>query len=224
MADQNRARTLRRRHQAERQAMVFGGLVAALAVVGLGALAEYTGAIDVPLLSRPFSSPTEAAPTGVALPDPPCPPEGALPLEYSAVTVNVLNGSERAGLAGITGDQLTGRGFTVGATGNYPNIDVPSELLFGTEGISAAYTLAAQLDGPALILDTREGASVDLVLGADFAGLVEAETVDLDPTLELVGVAGCVPADQITPVPGPTPTEEAADEATDEATDEADAG
>ena len=40
----------------ERQAVVFGLLIAALAVVGLGALAVYTGAIDAPF-DRPLSSP-----------------------------------------------------------------------------------------------------------------------------------------------------------------------
>ncbi|MCV2393067.1 LytR C-terminal domain-containing protein [Actinotalea sp. M2MS4P-6] len=219
--DKNRARQLRRRHQHERQAVVFGGLVAGLAVVALAAAAVFTNAIDVPFLAKPFATPTTAAPTGTVLPDPPCPEEGALPLDYAAVNITVLNGSDRAGLAGITGDDLAARGFTVVSTGNYDTIDVAAELRFGASGISAAYTLAAQMATPALVLDTREDASVDLVLGADFAGLIDATEVDLDPTVALVGVAGCVPADQLTPVPGPTPTatEEPTDDATDGATD-----
>ena len=204
--DPARARALRRRHQQERQAVVFGGLVAALAVVGLGAAAVYTNAIDAPFLEREFATPAEPTATGSSLPDPPCPPADLLPLDYAAVQVNVYNGSDRAGLAGITADELEGRGFTIVATDNYPNIDVPVELLFGVDGIDAAYTLAAQFADATLILDTREDVSVDLVLGEDFAGLVEANTVELDPSTSLVGVAGCVPVDEIDPVPGPTPT------------------
>lgn len=213
--DPARARALRRRHQHERQAVVFGGLVAALAVAGLGAAAVYTDAIDAPFLEREFATPAETTATGATRPDPPCPPAEMLPLDNAAVQVNVYNGSDRAGLAGITADQLRGRGFTVVSTDNYPNIDVPVQLLFGVDGIDAAYTLAAQFADPTLVLDTREDVSVDLVLGEDFAGLVEANTVELDPSTSLEGVAGCVPVEEIDPVPGPTPTatEELADDA-----------
>lgn len=216
MTAPDRARALRRRHQHERQAVVFGSLVAGMAVLGLGAAAVYTDAIDLPLLDRDFVTPTATA-TGPVLPPPPCPPEGAVPLAYSAVTVNVLNGSERAGLAGSTADELAGRGFVVGTTGNYPTtLALPEQLLFGEAGVAAAYTLAAQLESPTLVLDTRVDASVDLVLGPDFAGLLPADSVVLDPATPLVGLTGCVLlADALADaVPGPQPTEPPAETTT----------
>ena len=218
MADPNRARTLRRRHQHERQAVVFGGLVAGLAVAGLGAAAVYSGSMEAPFLAREFGSPPTATATGPTLPPPPCPPGGTLPVAYGAVTVNVLNASDVAGLARRTGDDLVARGFVVGSLGNYPTTVTQSvELYFGEAGIAAAYTLASQVSGARLVLDTRADESVDLVLGSAFTGLLDPSLVVLDPGAELVGVQGCVSLDQarVSAVPGPTPTE-AADTATED--------
>ncbi len=181
MAEKDRARALRRRHQQERQAVVFGSLVAALAVLGLGAVAVYTGAIRAPFLDRGFVTPSSDV-TASTLPPPPCPPDGAVPLAYDQVTVSVYNGSDRSGLAGTTADVFASRGFAIGTTANYPTaIDLPVEVLFGQSGVAAAYTVAAQLIGPRLVLDTREDATVDVVVGASFAGMVPADEVTLDP-------------------------------------------
>lgn len=187
--------------------MVFGSLVAALVVVGLAAVAVYTEAIHTPFLDRGFVTPS-SAPTASALPPPPCPPDGAVPLAYDQITVSVYNGSTRSGLAGTTADVFASRGFAIGATGNYPPITLPVEVLFGQSGVAAAYTVAAQLQSPRLVLDTREDATVDVVLGADFAGMVPTEEVTLDPATPLVGAKGCVAlGDAIADaVPGPTPS------------------
>ena len=93
--------------------------------------------------------------------------------------------------------------------------------------MAAAYTVAAQLIEPRLVLDTREDATVDVVLGADFAGMVPADEVTLDPKTPLVGAKGCVALEDAIPdaVPGPTPspsetpTEGGTDGATAGATD-----
>jgi hypothetical protein len=219
----DRARQLRRRHQQERQAVVFGSLVAALAVVGLGAVAVYTDAIKAPFLDRGFVTPS-AATTASTLPPPPCPPDGAVPLAYDQVTVSVYNASDRTGLAGTTADVFAARGFAIGSTGNYPaSIPLPVEVFFGQSGVAAAYTVAGQLLEPRLVLDTREDASVDVVLGADFAGMIPADQVTLDPSAPLVGAKGCVALEDVLPdaVPGPTPspTETPTEGATDTATE-----
>ena len=54
MSDADRARALRRRHMRERQAVVFGVLLAALAVIGLGAAAVYTGSLSLPFVEEEF--------------------------------------------------------------------------------------------------------------------------------------------------------------------------
>jgi hypothetical protein len=212
------ARALRRRHQHERQAMVYGSLLAGIAVVGLGAAAIYSGAVSAPFLDRPFVTVSPSEPAS-ALPSAPCPPDGTLPVAYNAISVIVLNGSDRAGLAGQTAEALAARGFVVASTGNYPgSTTAGAEIVFGEAGLASAYSLAANLDAPVLVLDTRADASVDLVLGEAFSGLLDPTTVVLDPATPLVGVEGCVPLEEAranaipaaTPTPTPTATETAA--------------
>lgn len=217
--DAERERRLRRRRVHERQAVVFGTLLTGLAVAGLGSVAVYTGAVSAPFLQREFSSP-EPEDTGTAVPPAPCPPEGTLPVAPASVQVNVLNGADRPGLAGETSSELTARGFTVLSSGNYPaTLPEPARLVFGELGIAGAYTLAHQLDLPVMVMDTRQDATVDLVLGESYTALLDAGSVVVDPALPLVGVAGCVPLEEAranalpaavpTPAATPTPTEPA---------------
>lgn len=208
-----RARQLRRRHRRERQAVVFGGMVAAMAVAGLGAAAVYTGVVDAPF-AREFTTLTTPAPTIAA---PPCPPEGTLPVTYAETQVRVLNGAGTAGLAGQVSSDLVGRGFVVTTTDNFPGGYAGTSLVrFGEQGLRAAYTLAAQLETPVLELDRRADATVDLVLGAAFTTLLDPTLITLAPDQPLAGPPGCVPLDQAlqTAPEGPPVEGEAADATT----------
>jgi hypothetical protein len=212
-------RSVRRRRMHERQAVVFGLLIAALAVAGLGALAVYTGAVDSPF-ARPFTTPEESDP--LADVQVPCLPDGALPVPAGDVHVTVLNASgEREPLAGLNEDVLVQRGFAVDAIGNAPDLDDDDEpdamertqIHFGVAGIPAAYTLAAHYPEPGLVLDAREDATVTLYVGQDFEDVVDGELVGIAADVPLESRAGCVPADQITPRPLPVPPAEAGEEA-----------
>jgi hypothetical protein len=208
-SDPDRARTLRRRHMHERQAVIFGVLLAGLALAGLGAAAVYTGTLGVPFLARGFSTPApDAGATAV-----PCPPEGAAPVPYAQVTVNVFNGAGRVGLAAQTAAALTERGFVVGTTGNAPEaVTGTARLTFGAAGVAAAYTLAAQLDKPVLVLDARADATVDITVGSAYVGLVSADLIALDPAVPFASPSGCVPIAEITLAPAPATTTDAATE------------
>ena len=191
--DLDRDRTLRRRHKRERQAVVFGLLIAVLAVGALAAAAVFTGGIEAPF-SRPFTTrePTAAPEIG----PPPCPPDGTLPVAYGDIQVSVLNATNRTGLAGETAEALTARGFAVTTVGNSPAaVTGVARISFGAAGVGAAYTLAAQLEGVRLVLDERADATVDLALGSEFAGLRDPGVIPLDPNAPLVGQDGCVPLD-----------------------------
>lgn len=190
MSDLDRARQLRRRHMHERQAVVFGVLLAALAVAGVGSAALYTESISLPFLERDFSRLATPSATAEAVY---CPPEGALPVAADQVPVNVLNGAGRSGLAASTATALQQRGFAVAATDNGAATPGVGRITSGPNGIAAAYTLRAHLPDAVLTLDAREDASVDLVLGADFADLLPAEQVALDPAVPLTGPEGCIP-------------------------------
>jgi hypothetical protein len=206
------ARQRRRRHTRERQALVFGVLIGGLAIAATGAAAVYTGNLSLPLLSRDFSTPE---PTGLAAEDSPCPPEGATPVPYGQVTLNVLNGTNRVGLAGDTAAALTARGFVVGQQSNAADMGYQSYagsalIQFGTQGVAAAYTVAAQFDTPQLVLDTRGDASVDVVVGASYSALVASADVVLTADQPFPVPEGCIALDQVTAVAqpvAPPPTE-----------------
>lgn len=205
-----RERALRRRHKHERQAVVFGVLIAVLAVGGLGAVAVYTGGIEAPF-SRPFT--TRAATDGPAVVPPPCPPDGTLPVAYGEVQVQVLNATDRAGLAAETAGALTARGFAIRGTGNSPSpVGGVARISFGAAGVPAAYTLAAHVQGAVLVLDGRADATVDLAVGPEWVSLLDPAVIPLDPNAPLVGQPGCVPLDQAQAGSAPAATAPAPEE------------
>ncbi|WP_129337665.1 LytR C-terminal domain-containing protein [Cellulomonas endophytica] len=198
----DRARQLRRRHRHERQAVVFGVLLAVLAVAGLGSAAVYTGALSMSFLDRPFSTPS-AAPTEAAAAVA-CPPQGALPVPYGQIQVNVYNGTGRAGLAAATAAELAGRGFAVASTGNSDSYAGTARVTAGASGVAAAYTLAAQVQDAVVVLDARADATVDLALGGAFGALVDPAAITLVADQPLVGPEGCVPLEEVLAGAAPT--------------------
>ncbi|MBO3083092.1 LytR C-terminal domain-containing protein [Cellulomonas fengjieae] len=202
MTEQDRGRQLRRRHMHERQAVIFGVLLAILALAGLGAAAMFTGSLNVPLLAREFA--TESTPE--ATQDPyPCPPAGALPVAYGQISVKVYNATSRVGLAGDTAADLSERGFVIVTKENAPaTYDGTARITFGTQGVAQAYTLAAHIDGAVLKLASRADATVDLELGSEFAEINPADAVTLDPAAPLIAPEGCTPFDEVV-APAETP-------------------
>ena len=206
---QDDGRALRRRHMHERQAVVFGVLLAGLAVAGLGSAAMYTGALSLPFLDRPFTSdPTDDTAAANVY----CPPEGALPVSPEQITVDVYNSTEIPGLGSRTKEALEGFGFVVRTVDN-TDAEAPGvgRIIYGVQGSAAAYTLISYAQGATLVLDGRQDAVVDLVLGADFALAASQEQVALDPAVPLVGPEGCTPLSEASPASadGGTATEPA---------------
>ena len=202
------ARALRRRRKHERQAVVFGSLIAALAIAGLGATAVYTGAMEMSFLDRDFTTPAPDPDTIVAAP--PCLPADTLPVDPATTQIRVQNGTTRAGLAGRTQTDLQARAFVVIETGNYRPVGVTgtARIRFGATGIATAYTLAKHVPNALMVLDLRTDATVDLILGEDFETLVPAEEVaaTLVATEPMVSPAGCVPLEDALTTAGPAPT------------------
>ncbi|GAB2460424.1 LytR C-terminal domain-containing protein [Xylanimonas ulmi] len=215
---QDPARLARRRREHERQAVIFGVLVALLLLVGLGALAVYTGAIDAPF-ARDFTtaaaSDDATAPCLPAIEDQ---PDGALPVPASEVHVRILNASGATGIAKANQTVLEKRGFIIDSVGNYATTLARNELRFGAQGIVAAYTLAAHFPQIRLVLDAREDATVDLLVGEKYDEPLGVDDVTLASDTPLTNMAGCKPADQLTPLPAPSPEE--AEDAGSEPADE----
>jgi hypothetical protein len=188
-----RQRAIRRRHLLERQAVIFGSLIAALLALALIGLAVWFGAVPAPV-SVPFATPP---PENGAV-APPCPPADATPVPYGEITVNVYNGTTRGGLAAATAGELANRGLTIGARANDPYGRYSGATLVraGPAGLAHAYTVAAIFPDALVQLDVREDASVDVTLGAAYVAMRPAQEAELDPALPIPAPAGCyqVPA------------------------------
>lgn len=199
----DQARRERRRREHERQAVVFGVLIAFLAVCGIFALAVYSGAISSPF-DRPFTtvgaSDQKTYPVA-CLPEVEGQPDGALPVAYAEIKVRVLNSTDESGLGKAHQSVLVERGFQVVEIGNVSDELVESEVRFGTKGIVRAYELAAQFPSMRLVLDDRKGPVVDLIIGRDYDPPLDVEDVDITADQPLRNADGCVPADTITPEP-----------------------
>ncbi|UNX55212.1 LytR C-terminal domain-containing protein [Georgenia sp. TF02-10] len=192
--DAAQRRAARRRRLQQRQTVILGGLVTVLLVVGLVALAMWTGLLPAPF-SREFSAEEEETTAAVQ----PCPPPDAVPVELASVTANVYNGTDRPGLAGDTGNALTALGVVVNQTANWPDGSYPGtvQIVTGPAGVTAAYSVARVFPDAVVTLDSaREDESVDVVLGAGHQGMLSQEQVDqLDPAAPLVAPEGCQPVD-----------------------------
>ncbi|GAA3604485.1 hypothetical protein GCM10022199_05310 [Marihabitans asiaticum] len=100
----------------------------------------------------------------------------------SEITVSVYNTTFREGLAQDVSDELAERGFKPGETGNDPTgaflPDDVAIIRFGPDGAKAAKRLDDYVDDAVLTeVDNREGESIDLVLGNQYAGLVPVTEV-----------------------------------------------
>jgi hypothetical protein len=191
----------RRRREHERQAVVFGVLIAFLAVCGIFALAVYSGAISSPF-NRPFTTVGVSEQKTYSVPCLPAvkgQPDGALPTAYTDTRVRLLNASGEQGLASAHEKVLADRGFVIKGTGNVTPLLSESELRFGTKGIVQAYTLAAQFPKMRMVLDDRGDNVVDLLIGENFDPPLGVEDVELAADQPLRNAEGCVSADEITP-------------------------
>jgi LCP family protein required for cell wall assembly len=97
-------------------------------------------------------------------------PAAAKTVPRSQVNVAVLNGAGRRGLATQTASQLRSAGFTVTGTGNASSVD-RTVVQYAPGRDAEARTLAALIPGAELQQKDGLGGSVQLVLGANFAGV-----------------------------------------------------
>jgi len=100
--------------------------------------------------------------------------QAATPVEAltpRAVSVNVYNSTDRAGLAASVAKSLRTQGFKVVDVANDPfgrPISGVGEIRHGADGAAGATLVAARLRGAKVVLDNRTDATVDLVLGMTF--------------------------------------------------------
>lgn len=149
------------------QLTIFSALTVAVIAVGVYAVGELQEPSQEPgvIAQKTFG----AAPAEFACPEP-----GSVPLPPEEVSVTVLNGTTRGGLAGDVSEELAERGFTLGDPGNTNQASGPATVVHGPEGYLAAQSVRVQVQEAQLRLDEdREGAAVDLLLGRGYTGLAE---------------------------------------------------
>jgi hypothetical protein len=99
----------------------------------------------------------------------------------SAITLDVLNGTGKSGLAGTVADLLRGEGFTVGSVGNEPGTVNQTVVRYGPNAQAQAQTVAAAVPGSTLQRSDSIGDTVQLVIGPGYSTVVPV-TVSAPPT------------------------------------------
>ncbi len=192
-----------RRHRRERQVVVFGLLLIVIAAISVGAAAVYRGEAEGPF-NASFVTSLEDYQSTITLA---CPPANTAPLDASEVAVRVMNGTSTNGLATDVKNTLEGRGFTMlGATNWSRSYDGVVRIMFGPNGIAQAYTLALHFTDAKLVLDNREGSTVDLVVGEEYdasESLVSKYDSALASDVDLYTDEDCLPWTQIAQEPAP---------------------
>lgn len=176
-------------HRRRRQATAFTILVLLVLGIGVGAAGVYQG-----WWAWPFGREERAAtpaPTSA-----PCPTPEVTAAQPANVIVTVLNGTGEPGLAAGVSEELAARGYVVGDPGNTEaDVAEVAQVRHGPEGLTAARSVAAQVDGSILVDDGRTGSAVDLAVGAGYVGLRPPEVVaTLLAPAPAESPAGCVPA------------------------------
>lgn len=203
-----RARAARRRHLQQRQTVVFGALIVALLATGLGGLAVWTGVIESPVNVPIYSGPQPEAPPTQA---PPCPPADTQFVPFESITVNVLNGTDVQGRASLTATVLRSYGVQTEREENGAPYGGVAQFTTGPDGVAAAYSLAGAFSESQIVLDTREDATIDVLLGERFEAVAPAEQAKPDTEAVIPTPSSCLPV---------TPEGTAADEEPTEAEDE----
>lgn len=146
------------------QLVVFSLLVILLA----GAVAYALQQLRTP------AEPPAASPSSAAAPAS-CPSPGALPAPPGEVTVTVLNGTDRSGLAGQVTEELAGRGYATGEAGNTDQAQAPATVVHGEGGYLAAASVAAQVEGAVVRSGDVPAGQVQLLIGEGWPGLRPAD-------------------------------------------------
>ncbi len=100
----------------------------------------------------------------------------------ASVKLQVLNATDREGLAGQAKSQLNAAGFRNITLGNASDaVEATAEVRYGPAGVGAAYLVRAHVKNSTASPDDRKDASVTLILGNDYT------TVNVTPADELQG-------------------------------------
>lgn len=165
-----RLRRRRGRWRALRHAVVLLLIITVVGGTGVIAGGAVLGRWDLPWapeVGRAGAEPTAAAPTEVPVD---CEPAVVVPAGIAGTSVEVLNSTDRNGLAGSVSDELEARGFTVVDVGNASGDRQEAAVVRFPDGAEpAALAVAAHLQG-AVLEPAPDLEVVTVVLGELWTG------------------------------------------------------
>lgn len=142
------------------------GAVVVLVVLGLVAMVVIDNVVSFDQAEPTPTATATAEPTEEA-------PEQVAPAMDSEIPVTVLNGTDLAGVAGGTGDELAAIGWNVVLRDDADSEDYQSSTIYygAAEDEAAALQLAADLGGGAPTLDPAmtEPGTITIIIGYDLA-------------------------------------------------------
>lgn len=176
----------------QRQTVIFGSVVAVL----LGS-ALFAGAVWAEIIPPPFELELKSSePTEPPVVTQPCPPEGATPVEFSEISVNVLNSTKTSGLGARTAEDIQAFGVNVETVDNATDLYLGSaKILVGPEYLDVGYTVADLIPDAQIVIDTRTEPFVDIVLGSGFSEVRSEDDLLLAADEPIPAPEGCVPAE-----------------------------
>ncbi len=130
----------------------------------------------------------------------------------TAVTMDVLNSTQRNGLATSTTAALRKAGFKVTSVGNDTSGLIPgvADIRFGPQGQAAATLLSLYLPGATLVPNARTDAQVEISLGTQFKAVATAAQVKAALAAKHLSQSPVAhPTPKTTPKPSKTPTTKA---------------
>lgn len=191
----NTEREQRKLYLRARQRMILSATIGFLVVVLIISLIGAFGSFS----SSKKKTTTTATNFGVATA---CAVKDSVTMNPSEITVRVLNGTNKTGLATAVGEELHNRGFNLQGVGDFDSSSVleRTEIRFGKNSITQAYTLATNFNDAILRMDNREDNLIDVIVGSSFDDLIDTKKVPKAGS-KIESLTNCEDAAQLKDVP-----------------------
>ena len=197
MADStiNTEREQRKLYLRARQRMILSATIGFLVVVLIISLIGAFGSFS----SSKKKTTTAATNFGVVTA---CAVKDSVTMNPSEITVRVLNGTNKTGLATAVGEELHNRGFNLQGVGDFDSSSVleRTEIRFGKNSITQAYTLATNFNDAILRMDNLEDNLIDVIVGSSFDDLIDTKKVPKAGS-KIESLTNCEDAAQLKDVP-----------------------
>lgn len=186
------ARAEYKKRTQQRQTVIFGSIIAVMAVLLVLGTLVWSGLLPFPF-ERKFSQPPS---TDAVV----CPAQDAQHVDPTTITANVFNATSRSGLAGNVASALATAGVVISDTANWSGeqFSAPVRIYAGPKGVSNAYTLRAFFPGATVHVDPNlTNQVVDVVIGPGYSEMVATPNEE-QLTAAMEPIKDCKPLEDFT--------------------------